>query len=62
MDWAWFTLMVVPTGVAAVSWVGWWRQGKKIERRRWEAEVRREFEATRRETESLRREVMRLRT
>ena len=62
MDWAWFTLMMVLWGIAAVFWVAWWRLGKKIERQKWESEVRREFEATRRKTESLRREVMRLRT
>lgn len=62
MDWAWFTLMVVLWGSAAVFWIAWWHLGKKIDRERWECEVRREFEATRRETESMRREVMRLRT
>ena len=62
MDWPWFTLMVVWwIGIAAL-WIGSWRFAKKMERQRWEAEVRHEFEATRRATESLRREVMRLRT
>ena len=57
MDWPSFVFDVTMCGMTVLIWIGVWRHGRRVKRKKWEDEVRREFRAIRQETDSLHRAV-----